>query len=386
MVFDAAGDVDIEAGLAARIPLRNKFVLLLYASDLARYQGEFSGLLERLPNKAEADFLSLIGRILEFAVQRRLKRNLSKGYIGRKAVLTRVRGRIDLMPTLVNQLMDRGQVACRFEELTPDTPRNRLVRHALAKISSRVSDDSLANVCRTLARELGDMGVLGRLPSTTELAKDIIGRNDALDHLMVATARLVVVPELPWGAKGDRKTGSPTDDLVFWRIYEKAVARIADMAFPGRTKAQSQLRWPFDAAAIASETRALWPVMQRDLVVQCNDGSVLIVDTKFATMLTDRDGRAQFKTTHLYQMFSYLMTHDRASGQKAHGLLLYPSLGEAEIEHVACISGRSMRLATVNLDAPALKIVARIQALVDPFRPVLATTHAMTENSLERVS
>ncbi len=383
MTSEATEDVDIQPGLAARIPLRNKFVLLLYASDLARYQGEFSGLLECLPEKAEADFLSLIGRILEFAVQRRLKRNLSKGYIGRKAVLTRVRGRIDLMPTLVNQLMERGQIACRFEELTADTPRNRLVRHALTIVAARVSDDGLAHTCRTLARDLGDMGVSSNLPSRTELATDVISRNDALDHLMVATARLVITPELPWAADGDRKTGDLTADLVFWRIYEKAVARICEVAFPSRVKTQAQLRWPFDA--IMPETRSLWPVMQRDLLIKRDDGSVLIVDTKFATMLTERDGRAQFKTAHLYQMFSYLVAHERASSQNADGLLLYPAVGEPEIEHVAEVAGRVMRLASVNLAAPALDIVARIQALVAPSRST-DPAHGSDERLLKRAS
>ena len=45
--------------------------------------------------------------------------------------LTRVRGRIDILTTEARLLLSRGEVFCRFHDLTMDTPRNRLVRAAL---------------------------------------------------------------------------------------------------------------------------------------------------------------------------------------------------------------------------------------------------------------
>ncbi|MDB5599942.1 MAG: 5-methylcytosine-specific restriction enzyme subunit McrC [Xanthobacteraceae bacterium] len=58
--------------------------------------------------------------------------------------LTSVRGRIDVLETFAGDLLSKGMVACRFEEFTFDTPRNRLVRVALDSLAARVDDRLLA--------------------------------------------------------------------------------------------------------------------------------------------------------------------------------------------------------------------------------------------------
>ena len=75
-----------------------------------------------------------MAEILAHAVETRLHRQLSLGYRSREEWLTRVRGRIDVLTTERHQLLDRGLVACRFAELTIDTPRNRFVRAALGPL------------------------------------------------------------------------------------------------------------------------------------------------------------------------------------------------------------------------------------------------------------
>ena len=69
-----------------------------------------------------------MARLLTHVVEERLHRNLSRGYRPKAATLTRGRGRIDMLETTTRRLMDRGRIACRFEEHTMDTPRNRLFR------------------------------------------------------------------------------------------------------------------------------------------------------------------------------------------------------------------------------------------------------------------
>jgi 5-methylcytosine-specific restriction enzyme subunit McrC len=55
-----------------------------------------------------------------------------------------VRGCIDVLETFAGDLLSKGIVACRFEEFTFDTPRNRLVRVALDSLAARVDDRLLA--------------------------------------------------------------------------------------------------------------------------------------------------------------------------------------------------------------------------------------------------
>ena len=117
--------------MADSIPLRNLWLLFLYAADLVQFRDRFDSEIE-----AARDLPDLIANLLSFAVEERFRRNLSRGYRPRAAVLSRVRGRIDLLETTSRSLMDRGQVACRFQEHTFDTPRNRLVRENLVSVGS----------------------------------------------------------------------------------------------------------------------------------------------------------------------------------------------------------------------------------------------------------
>src|SRR4051812_19957646 len=95
------------------IPVRNLWMLLVYASDLARF-------LDPLDVQADGDaeLPDLLARLLVAVVERRLRRSLSRGYQARRDVLSRVRGRIDWLETETGLLLRRGRVACRYEDLT----------------------------------------------------------------------------------------------------------------------------------------------------------------------------------------------------------------------------------------------------------------------------
>jgi 5-methylcytosine-specific restriction enzyme subunit McrC len=149
MAAVALAQADGEVRQIGRIPVRNIWLLFLYASGLAKFHGQYDAAVEDSP-----DFPELIARLLCYAVEKRLRRNLSRGYRQREAVLTRVRGRIDILKTYRNDLLSQGAVACRFEEHTFDTPRNRLVRAALDALSGRVGDKLLAHNCLRLAGDL----------------------------------------------------------------------------------------------------------------------------------------------------------------------------------------------------------------------------------------
>ena len=118
-------------GRIGRIPVRNLWLLMLYASDLFRELEKAKVAVEDNPD----DIPDLVAELLCRQVERRIQRNLSYGYQSREAILGRVRGRIDLLATERHRLLDRGKIACRFDELTVDTARNRFVRAALEAVS-----------------------------------------------------------------------------------------------------------------------------------------------------------------------------------------------------------------------------------------------------------
>ena len=92
-------------GYAGGIPVRNVWLLMLYASDLVRMRGHDRLALEAMPD----DLPDLIAEILAHSVEHRQRRNLNRAYRSRRAVLDRVRGRIDVLATERHRLLQRGR-------------------------------------------------------------------------------------------------------------------------------------------------------------------------------------------------------------------------------------------------------------------------------------
>lgn len=346
-----------QAGYIGQIPVRNLWLLMLYASDLFRQIGSDKLAVENNPD----DIPDLIAEILSHAVELRMRRNLGFGYQSREAALGRVRGRIDLLQTERHQWLERGRVACRFEELTVDTPRNRFVRAALDEIA-KVTRPKLAHRCRSLAQTLRRMGVTGQRPDRTDVSVDRFGRHDMDDQQMVAAAQLAFDLALPTETSGTNQLPVPDREITWIRkLYEKAVAGFYDVVLRGsgwRVHAQKSMDWPI-ANKTAGIDRIL-PGMRSDIELDnAATGRRIIIDTKFTSIITRGWYRDEaLRSGYLYQIYAYLRSQEGNGdplSANASGLLLHPSVGDM-VDEAVVIQGHEIRFATVDLGAKATKI------------------------------
>ena len=349
-----------------KIPVRNVWFLFLYAHDLARFQGRFEAEIEDSP-----DFKSLIARLLCHVLETRLRRNLSFGYRRREDTLKRVRGRIDILKTHSRDLFCRGEIACRFEELTINTPRNRLLRAALSVLSGQLDDQALARRTKTLSGTLGRAGVSGTMPSRAEMTSDQIGRHEAEDRLMVSLARAVFQLVLPTEEEGVRSLSkAQREDTEFRKLFERAVGNFfaAELSreegwrvYPGK-----QFHWPIGAASPG--LRMYLPMMVTDIILENEqEDRRIIIDTKFTDILIKSqfgDGQ-RFKTGHIYQLYSYLRSQERDDDSRSlisEGMLLYPAIG-FDVDEAAELQGHLVRFATIDLALPTNTVVERLRQL-----------------------
>ena len=339
-------------GHAGTIPLRNIWLLFLYAADLVEFRDRFEGEIE-----PARDLPDLVGRLLTHVVEGRLRRNLSRGYRFQSAILSRVRGRIDMLTTVTGQLMERGQVACRFEDNTMDTARNRLVRAALERLAARIANPEVAHRCRALSGDLARLGVASARPSRAELAIDQIGRNETADRLMVSLARMVFDVVIPTETLGmnELQNSTPTEQILR-RLFERAVGnalRLTLAPLGWSVLRGRRLGWPM--ASASPGIAAVFPGMQTDIeIVQNSTGRKIVIDTKFTNIFTASNYRSEIlKSGYLYQMYAYLRTQeqpDDPQSQTSEGMLLHPQVGNAVDESV-CVQGHIMRFKTIDLTA-----------------------------------
>ena len=345
--------------------VRNVWLLFLYASDLSQFRDRFDAEVEESP-----EFNSLIARLLCDTTEKRLRRNLSFGYRSNEDVLRRVRGRINILKSVSEDLLRKGKVACRFEQLTVNTPRNRLVRAALSRMMGIVEDAELAHRCRSLALALNRIGVSGDIPSRADIVSDQIARHEAEDRLIVSLAHAAFDLVLPSEEAGVRSLlEAQREETDFPKLFEKAIGNfyLAELSreegwrvFPGK-----QIRWPVDSGT--DGVGDYLPIMKTDITIEnIPQRRKIIIDTKFTGILTKSQfGEPQFKTSHLYQLYSYIRSQvrsDEPMSMNADGVLLYPSVG-LDIDETALIQGHRLRFVTVDLSRPSIEVFERLRAI-----------------------
>lgn len=355
-------------GYIGRIPVRNLWLLMLYASDLFRTRGIGKVGLEDNPD----DLPDLVAEILAHAVEVRQRRRLNLGYRSRDAVLNRVRGRIDVLNTERHRLLDRGLVACRFDELTIDTPRNRFVRAALEIISRIVRRKEVSHRCRSLASGMKAMGVSDDAPTRTQMSTDRFGRNDADDRFMIAAAKFAFDLTLPTEAAGANMLPLPDRELTWVRrLFERAVGGFYEVVLQPQgwhVRCGGTLRWQI--GQMTSGIGTILPMMRTDVVLDhAPSGRRIVIDTKFTSIVTNGWYREEtLRSGYLYQIYAYL--HSQVGrgdtlGDCASGLLLHPSVDDA-VDETVVIQGHSIRFATVDLTASPREIRSQLLRVCEP--------------------
>jgi 5-methylcytosine-specific restriction enzyme subunit McrC len=335
---------------------------MLYASELFRMQGTSQVGLEDRPD----DIPDVIAEILVRAVEERVRRQLGSGYRWRNAVVSRVRGRIDVLETERRQWLARGLVACRFEELTIDVPRNRYVRAALETISRLVRNPDIERRCRTAANCLKMLGVSGHSPTPTEIRRSHSGRNERDDQFMVAAAHLVFELAIPTEESGTNTLSMPNRD-EFWmrQLFERAIGGFYDVVLRPRgwrVRRGGTLRWNIDHQTAG--IKAILPTMRTDIVLDKPSSSRrIVIDTKFTSILTRGWYKEEsLRSGYLYQIYAYLHSQvgrGECLADHAEGLLLHPSIGQT-IDETVVIQAHRIRFATVDLMASTAKIRERL--------------------------
>ena len=368
------------SGFIGYIPVRNIWLLLLYASKLyhelpASRRVELESAPDHIPH--------LVAKILANAVERRLRRNLSHGYQRRRADLNRVRGRIDLFRTERRQLLQRGSVACVFDELTVDTPRNRYVKAALTHIAGVVKKfadhPDLERRCRDLTFRLERAGVVGCLDyqhAGTAAAMDNVGWVDTHERQMLAAARLALNLSIPSEQPGLAMLPIVNrSETKGWKLYEDAIAGFYEVALSHRgwrVRKGGHIQWP--ATDPTPGLQAIMPEMITDIVLERREDNIpasgqrIVIDTKFTSIV----GRSQFgkqtlKSGNMYQLYAYLRSQEQPGDPKSRyskGVLLYPSLG-VDYDESTIIQGHRVSFATVDLAADSQTIRSQLLRIVD---------------------
>lgn len=353
-----------------KIPVKNIWLLMAYAAEHSflreKVRSAFIDNSDELPD--------LVADLLCTAVEDRLKKSLTSGYVQRSNDLNRLRGRINFVRTYAHQLLKRGKIACNFEELSNDTPRNRFVRQALANLARIVEKRILLKRIHSLLMCLKDLGVNDVSVSLTDLSVDRLGRHDSLDLEMIELAKMAWSFNIPAEDEGSTPhlSASRTETWVR-KLFEKAIAGFYKHSLKNEgisVKTGSIFHWPVEKKS--EGISEVLPRMKADIILE-SSLKRLVIDTKFNQIYTSNWMREKsLRSGYLYQIYTYLRTQEHPSDQKSlssSGLLLHPSVGETVYEQIF-MQGHQLSFATIDLTNTAEDIQ---QALRDIYQRATST-------------
>lgn len=339
-----------------KIPIRNIWLLLLYASDMYREFCAQNHGIEESPDEIP----DLIAEMLAARVQARLRRNLSYGYQSRYAELHRVRGKVDVLNTEAKQLLSRGRVACRFDEITNDTARNRYIKAALLHLAGLVNT-TLARRCKSLAVNMTQLGVGNTKPAKKEVERLLYGRHEIEDKGLVDLAHLAFELQLPSQEEGTNQLVINDENIVWLRrLFEKSVTGLYKAVLPSLgwvVSPSKRLKWQIEEKS--SRIDDILPTMQTDVYLEHPIKlKRVIIDTKFNQLLVPGYYRQEMlRNAYLYQIYAYLLSQyrDDEVEMKREGVLLHPSINE-NIDEYVVIQKHTIRFKTVDLAASSIEI------------------------------
>ena len=342
--------------MAKAIPVENIYYLLAYAWD--RLDEADAAAVSGL---SAHHLVELFARVLRSGVSHLLLRGLDRAYVAETAELAGIRGRIEIAESTRRLAFERGRAVCTFDELSIDTPANRIIKTTLRRLAAEASlGPEDAESLRDLYRRMPGVESIALRDSSFRRVNVSINRSHY--GFLLDVCELVHHNLLTDEKTGDLRFRDFTrDDAQMARLFETFLRRFYAREQDAYGVSAPILTWDADGAPAAL---AYLPQMRTDLVLR-STADVLVIDAKYyGKALSQRFEKETVRSDHLYQMASYLR-HIAPDMPRAavRGMLLYPRTVES-LRLDFAVHGHPFRVATINLDQHWTKIHQDLLALL----------------------
>ena len=323
--------------------------MLAVALELRVADGEITAL-----HTQRHDVLELLIRLFAARLLAAVRRGLPRRYRTRTEDLRLLRGRLDITRQLTQLAVRSDVLACRFDELSVNTPLNRVLKAAVSKLTGVTRSAATARCLAELAARLEFVNDT-RSPLREPVRLD---RSNTAFHDLYRLARMFLAGDWQSTASGSASGFA----LVFAMndLFE---------AFIGRSVRRAVAPWQVHLQhakhyAIEGQDGPLFR-LKPDLVVDTPDGPLLL-DTKWKR-LDSADKTLSIDSADIYQMQAYAHAYDAARL-----ILVYPWRQEVSsqpgIARHWSIYGthRILDVATVDIGRP--------EGVVDSLRQIVGGT------------
>lgn len=341
-----------------KVPIQNLYYLFCYAwrfipDDLALDVGGIQS----------PDVLNLCAHVLTAGIDRLLRRGIDQGYVGFKEETARLRGRIDITGTVTGLTWLHARAVCQFDELTPNTIQNRILRTTVQLLSNAPIEPGLLRRLREVDHRLSG---IDRISVQASLFKRIqLHRNNAFYAFLLRICELVHLSLMP-----DRSGDSPSwfrdvlsDEDYMAAVFEEFIRNFYSLKQSEFTVGRTQPIW--SATAEHQGDLRFLPKMTTDMTLSSSRRTIIIDAKYYRDAMQTNYGSRTVHSSNLYQLIAYLRGSSQGTpaGHSLEGMLVYP-VGEQFVDLSYRIDSYPVRIYTLNLGQPWFQIEADLLRLV----------------------
>lgn len=304
--------------------------MLAVVRDFGAHPNDLAAMSTQVHN-----WLEVLIRLFAKRLQTAIRRGLPRRYVRHEEDLAVLRGRLNVKRQFTHLLVRPDLVASRFDELSENTPLNRVCRAAVQR---------LTGITRSLENHRRLMELLARLDNVADSASPLkepvsLDRTNAAFHDVYRLARMFLSD--PW--QDTRSGRTPGFSFLFPMnvLFERFVGKSLQKALgPGLVQLQGPSR-----SALTSEAgqHRFW--LLPDIVVDPH-GCPVVVDTKW------KNPSGAPSKSDTFQMLAYGQAY-----RAKRVILVYPwhkGVGDQGVHQRWTVTGADYRLeiATVDVGRP----------------------------------
>ena len=310
--------------------------MLCVAWDLRVADGDLTSL-----GSQRSDLLELLIGLFAERLLVAMRQGLPRRYVGHEEDLKIMRGRLHVVRQVTSLAARTDVLACRFDELSENTPLNRVLKAAVVRLTRVTRSAANARLLAELAARLESVG-----DSSAPLEEPVrLDRTNTAYHDLHQLARLFLRGD--WQSTASGKSLGFSLLFPMWKLFER---------FIGRCLCRAVAPWPVDLqdgtySALRDEKGKGLFQLQPDAVIHAPSGPI-VLDTKWKELKpTDRTGKYGVVPSDVYQTLAY------GQAYKAKRLvLLYPLLegvGKGVNRHWRVVGAeRPLDIAAVDVGEP----------------------------------
>ena len=298
------------------------------------------------------DLLELLIRLFADRLLAAVRRGLHRRYCEHEEDLALLRGRLNVKRQFTHLIVRRDRLACRFDELSEDTPLNRVFKAAVIRLAG-------------LARSAENTQRLAELAAHFEFVRDTLDplrervqldRTNTAFHDLYRLARLFLAGD--WQSTTGGRAEGFTLLFAMNSLFEGFIGKSLKRALAPRPV---HLQHSKHCVVTSSEDGGLFG-LRPDAVIE--QPVPIILDTKWKH-LTLEEKTLGVAESDIYQMIAYAQAYDASRL-----ILLYPwhkEIGEPGIisrDWKVTGTSRQLDIATIDVGQPeqvaeTLRIIAR---------------------------